>query len=111
MLEQARAARTAALARARLSTAAPRATAAPLEDDGGVVPYVVPWPYHPDSAAPGPARPVPDVTGMEMRAAVRALHRRGFRVALKGWGAAEHNWPAACDSGALGSHGTPYHIS
>src|SRR2546422_5974800 len=92
MLEQALAARTVALDRARLSTAAPRATAAPLEDDGGVVPYVVPWPYHPDSAAPGPARPVPDVTGMEMRAAVRALHRRGFRVALKGWGAAEHTW-------------------
>src|SRR6059036_3362418 len=77
MLEQALAARTVALDRARLSTAAPRATVAPLEDDGGVVPYVVPWPYHPDSAAPGPARPVPDVTGMEMRAAVRALHRRG----------------------------------
>src|SRR3989449_320505 len=102
MLEQALAARTVALDRARLSTAAPRATAAPLEDDGGVVPYVVPWPYHPDSAAPGPARPVPDVTGMEMRAAVRALHRRGFRVALKGWGAAEHTWPAAGDSAALG---------
>src|SRR2546422_4283438 len=102
MLEQALAARTVALDRARLSTAAPRAMAAPLEDDGGVVPYVVPWPYHPDSAAPGPARPVPDVTGMEMRAAVRALHRRGFRVALKGWGAAEHTWPAAGDSAALG---------
>ena len=103
MLEQALAARTVALDRARLSTAAPRTAAVPLEDDGGVVPYVVPWPYHPDSAAPGPARPVPDVTGMEMRAAVRALHRRGFRVALKGWGAAEHTWPAAGDSAALGS--------
>jgi len=111
MLEQALAARTVALDRARLSTAAPRATAAPLEDDGGVVPYVVPWPYHPDSAAPGPARPVPDVTGMEMRAAVRALHRRGFRVALKGWGAAEHTWPAAGDSAALGSTVTLFAVA
>src|SRR2546422_7861462 len=42
MLEQALAARTVALDRARLSTAAPRATAAPLEDDGGGVPHVVP---------------------------------------------------------------------
>jgi cell division protein FtsI (penicillin-binding protein 3) len=103
MLEQALAARTVALDRARLSTAVPRAAAAPLEDDGGVVPYVVPWPYHPDSAAPAPELAVPDVAGLGMRAAVRALHRRGFRVALKGWGAAEHTWPAAGDSAALGS--------
>src|SRR6266496_1558233 len=51
MLEQALAARTVALDRARLSTAAPPTAAVPLEDDGGVVPYVVPWPYRPDSAA------------------------------------------------------------
>src|SRR5438132_12211976 len=43
MLEQALAARTVALDRARLSTAAPRAAAAPVDDDGGLVPYVVPW--------------------------------------------------------------------
>src|SRR6266496_1552097 len=103
MLEQALAARTVALDRTRLSLAAPRAAAAPLEDDGGVVPYVVPWPYLPDSAAPGPRGTVPDVTGLGMREAVRTLHRRGFRVTLKGWGAAEHTWPAAGDSAAVGS--------
>jgi len=67
------------------------------------VPYVVPWPYQPDSAAPGPRGTVPDVTGLGMREAVRTLHRRGFRVTLKGWGAAEHTWPAAGDSAAVGS--------
>jgi cell division protein FtsI (penicillin-binding protein 3) len=103
MLEQALAARTVALDRARLSTAVPRVVAAPLEDDGGVVPYVVPWPYHPDSAAVGSRRAVPDVTGLGIRDAVRALHRRGFRVALRGWGAAEHTWPAAGDSASAGS--------
>ena len=103
MLEQALAARTVALDRTRLSLAAPRTAAAPLEDDGGVVPYVVPWPYQPDSAAPGPRGAVPDVTGLDMREAVRTLHRRGFRVTLKGWGAAEHTWPAAGDSAAVGS--------
>src|SRR5690349_10035271 len=103
MLEQALAARTVALDRTRLSLAAPRAAAAPLEDDGGVVPYVVPWPYQPDSAAPGPRGPVPDVTGLGMREAVRTLHRRGFRVTLKGWGWAEHTWPAAADSASVGS--------
>jgi cell division protein FtsI (penicillin-binding protein 3) len=103
MLEQTLAARTVALDRARLSTIAPRAAAAPLEDDGGVVPYVVPWPYRPDSAGPAPRRTVPDVTALGMREAVRTLHRRGFRVALRGWGAAEHTWPAAGDSAAAGS--------
>ena len=103
MLEQALAARTVALDRARLSTAAPRAAAAPADDDGGLVPYVVPWPYQPDSAGVGPRRAVPDVAGLGLREAVRTLHRRGFRVALRGWGVAEHTWPAAGDSAAAGS--------
>src|SRR5712691_9792938 len=103
MLEQALSARTVAFDRARLSTAAPRAAAAPVDDDGGLVPYVVPWPYQPDSAGVGPRRAVPDVAGFGMREAVRALHRRGFRVALRGWGVAEHTWPAAGDSAAAGS--------
>jgi cell division protein FtsI (penicillin-binding protein 3) len=103
MLEQALAARTVALDRARLSTAAPPAAAVPFEDDGGVVPYVVPWPYQPDSVGARRRQTVPDVTGLRLREAVRALHRRGFRVALKGWGTAEHTWPAAGDSAATGA--------
>ncbi|OLB16001.1 MAG: hypothetical protein AUI99_00115 [Gemmatimonadetes bacterium 13_1_40CM_3_69_22] len=103
MLEQALAARTVALDRARLSTAAPPTTAVPFEDDGGVVPYVVPWPYQPDSVGAGRRQAVPDVTGLRLREAVRVLHRRGFRVTLKGWGTAEHTWPAAGDSAATGS--------
>jgi len=103
MLEQALAARTVALDRARLSTAAPPTAAVPLEGDHGVVPYVVPWPYQPDSVDAGRRQTVPDVTGLRLREAVRALHRRGFRVALKGWGTAEHTWPAAGDSAATGA--------
>src|SRR5438445_1610340 len=104
MLEQALAAGTVALDRARLSTAAPRAAAAPADDDGGgLVPYVVPWPYQPDSSGVGPRRAVPDVAGVGMREAVRTLHRRGFRVSLRGWGVAEHTWPAAGDSASAGS--------
>src|SRR3989441_1151981 len=67
MLEQALAARTVALDRARLSTAAPPTAAVPLEDDGGVVPYVVPRPYRPDSAAVRRRQAVPDVTGLRLR--------------------------------------------
>ena len=106
MLEQALAARTVALDRARLSTAAPRAVAQPLDDDPGVVPYVVSWPFRPDSSpalADVARRAVPDVTGRPLREAVRALHRRGFRVALKGWGVAHHTWPAVGDSAAAGA--------
>jgi hypothetical protein len=74
-----------------------------VDDEGGLVPYVVPWPYEPDSAGIGPRRAVPDVAGFGMREAVRTLHRRGFRVALRGWGVAEHTWPAAGDSATAGS--------
>ncbi len=103
VLEQALAARDVALDRARLSRAAPRIEVGTLEEEGSVVPYVVSWPYRPDSAQALPLRAVPDVAGRAMREAVRALHRRGFRVALKGWGVADHTWPAAGDSAAAGA--------
>jgi cell division protein FtsI (penicillin-binding protein 3) len=103
MLEQALAARNVALDRARLSLAGPLVDATPLGADGGVVPYVVPWPFRPDSAGLTRRRAVPDVAGLGLREAVRALHRRGFRVTLKGWGAVEHTWPAGGDSAAVGA--------
>jgi len=103
MLEQALAARTVALDRARLSNVTPTAARAELEEPDGIVPYVVSWPYAPDSARAQPARAIPDVTGRPIRDAVRALHRRGFHVVLKGWGFVHHTWPAARDSAAAGS--------
>jgi hypothetical protein len=96
MLEQALAARTVALDRSRLASAVPPAPRAPLDDDAAaVVPYVVPWPYRPDTTAPPPSRAVPDVSGRTVREAVHTLHRRGFRVVLRGWGAADRTWPPA----------------
>jgi hypothetical protein len=38
-----------------------------------------------------------------MREAVRVLHRRGFRVKLKGWGVALRTAPPAGDSAVTGS--------
>jgi cell division protein FtsI (penicillin-binding protein 3) len=102
MLEQALAARDVALDRTRLSTAA-RLPATDEDRAAGVVPYVVPWPYRPDSAAARPVRSIPDVRGRNVREAVRALHRRGFRVALKGWGIALRTTPAAGDSAEPGA--------
>jgi cell division protein FtsI (penicillin-binding protein 3) len=103
MLEQALAARDVALDRTRLSTAAPLPPVPGREEEGGVVPYVVPWPYRPDTVTTHPMRAVPNVAGRSMREAVRVLHARGFRVALKGWGVARRTAPAADDSAAAGS--------
>ncbi len=114
MLQQALAARQVALDRARLTDAggAPVALAStagppqPAEEEAGA-PAVLPWPLPPDSArgggAPAARRAVPDVTGLPLREAVRALHRRGFRVVLKGFGVTHHTWPAAGDSAAAGT--------
>ena len=71
------------------------------------MPYVVSWPYSPDSVRTGtqPERIVPDVTGRSLRAAARTLHRSGFHVVVKGiaGGVIHHTWPAAGDRVAAGS--------
>jgi len=103
MLEQALAARTVALDRARLSNVATTADRAPLEEPDGVVPYVVPWPYLPDSGQAQPERTVPNVTGRSLREAARTLHARGFNVVVKGWGVIHHTWPAAGERAAAGT--------
>ncbi|HXV91448.1 MAG TPA: penicillin-binding transpeptidase domain-containing protein [Gemmatimonadales bacterium] len=103
VLEQALAARTVALDRSRLATAVPPAPRAPLDEDAGVVPYVVAWPYRPDTTAPASARTVPDVSGRTVREAVHTLHRRGFRVVLRGWGTADRTWPPAGERAPAGA--------
>ncbi len=103
MLEQALAARTVALDRARLSNVAATADRAPLDQPDGVVPYVVPWPYVPDTVAAQPNRIVPNVTGRPLREAARTLHGRGFHVVVKGWGVVHHTWPAAGEHTAVGT--------
>jgi cell division protein FtsI (penicillin-binding protein 3) len=103
LIEQALASRTVTLNQARLEAAPAAATPPPLEDDDGLVPYVVPWPFHPDTASGRGARTIPEVAGRPLREAVRALHRRGFRVVLRGWGNAEHTWPAAGTTARAGS--------
>ena len=106
MLEQALAARTVALDRARLANVSPAAERNPngsLEEPDGVVPYVVTWPYTPDTVAAQPDQTIPDVTGKPLREATRALHRRGFHVVIKGWGVVHHTWPAAGEHAAAGA--------
>ena len=103
MLEQALAARTVALDRARLTNVAATADHVRLDEPDGVVPYVVPWPYARDTAATEPDRIIPNVTGQPLREAIRALHRRGFQVVVKGWGVIHHTWPAHGEHAAPGT--------
>jgi cell division protein FtsI (penicillin-binding protein 3) len=100
MLEQALAARDVALDRTRLSTAAPLPPPPTFGDPAGSAPYVVSWPYRPDTTT-SPARtprPVPDVRGRDLREAVHVLHQRGFQVVLRGWGTPQRTAPPAGDS-------------
>jgi len=105
MLEQALAARTVALDRARLTNVAPAMDLGTtrLDEPDGVVPYVVPWPYIPDSTLTLPDQVIPDVTGKSLREAARALHRRGLRVVIKGSGVVHHTWPAAGEQATAGA--------
>ena len=105
MLEQALAARTVALDRARLSNVAPAMErgSSTLDEPDGVVPYVVPWPYVPDTVAGRLEQTIPDVTGKSLRDAAYALHRRGFHVVIKGWGVIHHTWPAAGERASAGT--------
>jgi len=106
MLEQALAARTVAIDRARLSNVAMTVDdvgTVALEAPDGVVPYVVSWPYQPDTTRAPPERAVPNTVGMPLREAARTLHRHGFRVVVKGWGVVDHTWPVAGEPSEAGS--------
>jgi cell division protein FtsI (penicillin-binding protein 3) len=62
----------------------------------------VSWPYR-ERTPKAVSGPVPDVTGASVRAAVAALHRRGYRVALHGVGSVTRTEPAAGDTAAAGT--------
>ncbi|HET7023758.1 MAG TPA: penicillin-binding transpeptidase domain-containing protein [Gemmatimonadales bacterium] len=105
MLEQALASRRVAIDRSRLTerlaSSLPVAAAPdPTDPDPSMV--VIPWPPVPDSAASTPVT-VPAVIGSTVRQASLALHRRGFRVDLRGLGLVERTDPGA---GASAPRGT-----
>jgi hypothetical protein len=64
----------------------------------------VSWPYRkPDSTAAKPVSTVPDVSGRGVRAAVLAVHQRGFRANVKGMGQAVRTDPVAGSMAAAGT--------
>jgi cell division protein FtsI (penicillin-binding protein 3) len=95
MLQQALASRRVAIDRSRLTEpdntplAGSRTRAVPA----GLPRVVLTWPYYSSESTPKPI-PVPQVAGRPVREAALTLHRRGFRVALRGLGRVSRTLPA-----------------
>jgi membrane peptidoglycan carboxypeptidase len=96
MLEQALASRRVAINRGRLaasdSVRPDSVTPAPPSSVPGTPVVAVGWPYRAEERPTAPL-PIPDVTGRSVREAALALHRRGFRMSLKGLGRVTHTVP------------------
>jgi cell division protein FtsI (penicillin-binding protein 3) len=106
MLEQALASRRVAINRGRLApldAVAPDsvAWAAPPAPAGTPV-VTVSWPYRVEATSAA-ALPVPAVTGRSVREAALALHRRGFRMSLRGLGRVVRTVPMAGQAARPGS--------
>lgn len=104
MLQQALASHRVAIDRSRLAAPDTLETAlAPSEEPlPGAAAVVVPWPPRPPDQPPA-ALPVPDVAGTLVREAALALHRRGFRVDLRGTGLVERTVPGPGDAALPGA--------
>ncbi|HEX6617797.1 MAG TPA: penicillin-binding transpeptidase domain-containing protein [Gemmatimonadales bacterium] len=104
MLQQALASRRVAIDRGRLAATeeAPPETRAPVAAAPGPAPVLVTLPYRAPEADSA-LRPVPDVAGRSIREAALALHRRGFRVDLRGLGRVARTVPGAGENARPGS--------
>jgi cell division protein FtsI (penicillin-binding protein 3) len=89
VLEQALAARDVGLDRSSLAAVSLTTPGNRSDEPRGIVPYVVAWPAPAADAGTedAPPRAVPNVSGMDLREALRVLHDQGFRVTLSGLGA------------------------
>ncbi|MGZ8398038.1 MAG: penicillin-binding transpeptidase domain-containing protein [Gemmatimonadales bacterium] len=104
MLQQALASRRIGIDRSRLT---PRDSTfhrlpEPAATPAGMPRVVLSWPYQPDRLSTG-SRPVPEVAGRPVREAALALHRRGFRVSLRGLGRVTRTLPAAGEAAQAGT--------
>jgi cell division protein FtsI (penicillin-binding protein 3) len=104
MLQQALASRRVAIDRSRLT--GPDSTALRTRlihsAPAGMPRVVLSWPYYSSQSALKPI-PVPQVAGRPVREAALALHRRGFRVALRGLGRVNRTLPAGGESAMPGT--------
>ena len=104
MLQQALASRRIGIDRSRLT---PRDRVSPRPRSPTAIPAGLPravlsWPYRPDRQS-AVTRPVPDVAGRPVREAALSLHRRGFRVSLRGLGRVTRTLPSAGETAKAGT--------
>jgi cell division protein FtsI (penicillin-binding protein 3) len=104
MLQQALASRRIGIDRSRLT---PRDSTSPRSPEPAAAPVGLPrvvfaWPYHPERQSVG-SWPIPEVAGRPVREAALALHRRGFRVSLRGMGQVTRTLPAAGETAKAGT--------
>jgi cell division protein FtsI (penicillin-binding protein 3) len=105
MLQQALASRRVAIDRGLLAdrdSTVPAAKKTLAAAPAGASPVVITLPYRGPDADARP-RPVPDVLGRSTREAALALHRRGFRVTLRGLGRVVRTVPAGGEVARGGS--------
>ena len=103
MLQQALASRRVAIDRSRLTVQEVSTQTTAVAEEPAERPLVsVSWPFQPDSAEARGRQAVPEVAGATVRRAVALLHRRGFKVALRGLGKVVRTSPAAGDSVRVG---------
>jgi cell division protein FtsI (penicillin-binding protein 3) len=104
MLQQALASRRVAIDRSRLTprdSTSPRVQR-PAASPAGLSLVVLSWPYQPARQS-AVTRAVPEVAGRSVREAALALHRRGFRVSLRGLGRVTRTLPAAGENAKAGT--------
>ncbi len=103
MLQQALASRRIGIDRSRLTRPDSNHTRTPVPVPPAPIPSVVlPWPYQADRLSQA-ATPIPDVSGTPVREAALALHRRGFRINLRGVGEVSRTAPPAGQPAAPGT--------
>jgi cell division protein FtsI (penicillin-binding protein 3) len=105
MLQQALASRRVAIDRGRLAPGEMRAAPSSPPAAGRLATEpvtVVSWPYEPPRSKAEPVA-VPEVAGRSVREAALALHRRGFRMSLRGMGRVVRTTPAAGESARPGA--------
>lgn len=105
MLQQALASRRVAIDRGRLAPGEARVMPARVAAQGaaaGRPVTVVAWPRQPAAASSDPVT-VPSVAGRTVRDAALALHRRGFRMSLRGMGRVVRTAPEAGEAAARGA--------
>ncbi|HEY3012284.1 MAG TPA: penicillin-binding transpeptidase domain-containing protein [Gemmatimonadales bacterium] len=104
MLQQALASRRVAIDRSRFADhdSTSHRQSHPLPEEIHTPRLVLPWPYHAADSVGSP-RPVPRVDGRSVREAALALHRRGFRVTLRGLGRVMRTVPPGGDTALPGA--------